>query len=231
MLESLLGQIELLLQQNPILAIGAVFVGGLLTASNPCVLVSIPLVMAFVAGSDNVGKPGRAFAFSLSFILGLSLTFTVLAVTAVVLGGLFGDVGPYWKYVLAGVCIVMGFDLIGLYHLQIPAPGMMKPHYTGMVGAFILGALFGVASIPCAGPILIVLLTYMASHESSITYGGALLLVYALGHCALILVAGTSAGAAKKLISSKAGGNVLGALRKAAGVVIVLAGLYFLLKK
>jgi cytochrome c-type biogenesis protein len=231
MLESLLGNIESLIQHNPILAVVAVFVGGLLTASNPCVLVSIPLVMAFVAGSNTIGKPARALAFSLSFVLGLSVMFTVLAVAAILLGGLFGNVGPYWKYILAAICVIMGLDLLGLYHLRIPTPPIMKPHYTGMAGAFLLGGLFGIASIPCAGPILVVLLAYIASQGSNITYGATLLLVYALGHCTLILVAGTSAGAAKTIISSKSGGEILGALRKAAGAVIVLVGLYFLLGK
>ncbi|UCD56308.1 MAG: cytochrome c biogenesis protein CcdA [Candidatus Hydrogenedentota bacterium] len=230
MFESFLENAEHLIQHNPIMAIGAVFVGGLLTASNPCVLVSIPLVMAFVSGSDEVRKPGRAFVFSLSFVLGLSVTFTFMAVTAALLGGLLGDVGSYWKYVLTAVCLVMGLDLVGLYHLEIPAPRMMKPHYKGMVGAFLLGMLFGVVSIPCAAPILIVLLTYIASQRSNLPYGATLLMVYALGHCALILVAGTSAGAAKRIISSKSGGEILGLLRRAAGMVIVLVGLYFLFK-
>jgi len=67
------------LHGSPWLAVLAVFVGGMLTASNPCVLAMIPLMMGFVAGRRD-GKPGvlRAFGLSLVFVLGLGITFAIL---------------------------------------------------------------------------------------------------------------------------------------------------------
>ena len=82
-------------------------------------------------------------------------------------------------------------------------------------------------SAPCAAPILVVLLTYLAGSGSSVVYGGLLLLVYALGHSVLILIAGTSMGAARKLIESKKMTSTLAWLRRGAGLVIVLVGVYF----
>ena len=76
-------------------------------------------------------------------------------------------------------------------------------------------------------PILVVLLTYLAGSGSSVAYGGLLLLVYALGHSVLILVAGTSMGAARKIIESKRATAVSLWLRRVAGGVIVLVGAYF----
>jgi cytochrome c-type biogenesis protein len=60
---------------NPWLAVVAVFVGGMLTASNPCVLAMIPLMMSFVAGGRNEKAGiGRAFLLSLVFVVGLGIT-------------------------------------------------------------------------------------------------------------------------------------------------------------
>jgi cytochrome c biogenesis protein CcdA len=98
----------------------------------------------------------------------------------------------------------------------------------GSIGAFLLGLLFGVVSTPCAVPILAVLLTFVAS-QGNIVYGGLLLFVYALGHSAFILVAGTSMGAAKRLIESRGLRRANLILQRAAGVIIILVGIYFLL--
>ena len=95
------------------------------------------------------------------------------------------------------------------------------------MGAFLLGLLFGVVSTPCAVPILAVLLAYVGS-QGNIIYGGFLLLIYALGHSALILIAGTSMGAAKRLIESKSLRRTNWALQKIAGVIVILVGAYFL---
>ena len=66
-----------------------------------------------------------------------------------------------------------------------------------------------------------------AGSGASVPYGGFLLLVYALGHSVLILIAGTSMGAARKLIESKKATKALEWMRRGAGVLIVLVGVYF----
>jgi cytochrome c biogenesis protein CcdA len=96
------------------------------------------------------------------------------------------------------------------------------------LGAFLLGLLFGVVSTPCAVPVLAVLLAFVAE-KGNVAYGGFLLFVYALGHSALILVAGTSVGAAKALLESKGLRKARGILQKIAGVLIIAIGFYFLL--
>ncbi|MFC1655140.1 cytochrome c biogenesis protein CcdA, partial [Myxococcota bacterium] len=109
----------------------------------------------------------------------------------------------------------------------IPMPFNIQPKTQGVLGALLLGLLFGVVSTPCAVPILVVLLTYLAGSGTSVPYGGLLLLVYALGHSVLILLAGTSMGIAKKIIESKQANRALDILRRVAGGLIVLVGVYF----
>jgi cytochrome c biogenesis protein CcdA len=228
MLEEFLGRAGEHIQHSPHLAVLAVFIGGVLTASNPCVLAMIPLIMSFVAGQRDLKVgPLRALGFSLVFVTGLAITFTVLGVAAALAGTLYGDVSSVWRWIIAAVCVVMGLHLMGVLKFTIPMPFKVQPKTRGIVGALLMGLLFGVVSTPCAAPILVVLLTYLAGAGSSVAYGAVLLLVYALGHSVLILVAGTSVGLARKLVESKRVTRATDIMRRGAGGVIVLLGLYF----
>lgn len=230
-MEQLLGNVGNYLHSNPTLALAAVFLGGVLTASNPCVLAMIPLMLGFVAGQkDKKTSVWRAMGFSALFVLGLSITFTILGVVAALAGTLYGDVSGAWNWIVAVVCVVMGLHLIGVLDFSIPTPLRKLPNVTGVVGALVMGVLFGFVSAPCAGPVLIVLLAYLAGSGASVAYGATLLLVYALGHSVLILVAGTSMGLAKKIIESKNLTRATDIMRRAAGAVIVVVGGYFVYK-
>ncbi len=225
-MESIFGDIQQLIQSNPWLAVVAVFFGGLLTASNPCVLAMIPLVVSMVAGYQEVANIKKSLVFSLLFILGLSVTFTILGIISGLAGSMFGDVGSFWKYIVVGVCLVMGLHLLGLFKLNFNLPLSINIKRGGSIKAFFLGLLFGVISSPCAVPILAVLLAFVAS-KGNVFYGAFLLFIYALGHSFLVLIAGTSMGAAKKLIESKGLRKANQALQKVAGVIIILVGVYF----
>jgi cytochrome c-type biogenesis protein len=226
-MESLFGDVSALLQRSPWLAIIAVFLGGVTTALNPCVLAMIPLLMGVVAGNKETTTVRRSLVFSLFFVLGLAVTFTVLGLISALMGRMFGNVGPFWKYVVAGVCFLMGLQLLGILKWNIPVPTGIRVKKQGSIGAFLLGLLFGVVSTPCAVPILAVLLAFVAE-KGNVLYGGFLLFVYALGHSALVLIAGTSVGAAKGLLESKGLRKAHGVLQKIAGILIIGIGFYFL---
>jgi cytochrome c-type biogenesis protein len=213
---------------NPWLAIVAVFLGGLLTAASPCVLAMIPLMMGYVAGQDRENQGFlRALSFTLVFIGGLTATFVGLGMLAALAGQLYGDISFVWNWVVCVVCLIMGLHLLGAFNVPIPAIIRFQPRTQGLLGALILGLLFGFVSAPCAAPILVVLLTYLAGSGGSVAYGGFLLLMYGLGHSALILVAGTSVGIAQRLLASQQVSRVADIMKRLAGVVIVLVGLYF----
>lgn len=228
-MQGLFGDIAQLLQHNPWLAVLAVFIGGATTASNPCVLAMIPLLMSVVAGNRETTTIKRSLVFSLFFVLGLAITFTVLGLISALMGRMFGDVGQFWKYVVAGVCLFIGLHLLGLLKWNFPVPAGIRVKKQGYIGALLLGLLFGVVSTPCAVPILAVLLAYVGS-KGNVIYGGFLLLIYALGHSALIIIAGTSMGAAKRLIESKGLRKTNWALQKIAGVIAIFIGAYFLFR-
>ncbi|MFC1889272.1 cytochrome c biogenesis CcdA family protein [Thermodesulfobacteriota bacterium] len=228
MFQEFIGNAEQYMMTNPWLALAAVFFGGLLTASNPCVLAMIPLIISFVASrkDERLGVL-RAFLYSLVFVSGLAITFTALGVIAALAGKLYGDVSGLWNWIVAAVCLVMGLHLTGLLDFTIPAPLKAQPATSGAFGAFIMGLLFGAVSLPCAAPILIVLLVYLTGSGSSVPFGALLLFVYAMGHSVLILIAGTSMGAARRLIESRNITRATDIMRRASGVLILFVGAYF----
>ncbi|RKZ30990.1 cytochrome c biogenesis protein CcdA [bacterium] len=217
-----------IIQSNPWLAFVMVFIGGLMTAANPCVIASIPLVMGFIGGTKEKAGIRRAFVLSLMFAFGLAVMFTIMGVVASLAGRLFGDVGGYWKYIIAAVCLVMGLHLLGVFKFTIPAPSFIKPKVGGIITAFFLGLMFGLVSAPCAAPILILILTFIAS-KGNIIYGVSLLLTYSLAHCILILVAGTSVGLAKNLLEHRGLRKTNFWMQKVAGVLIIGVAIFIVI--
>jgi cytochrome c-type biogenesis protein len=211
---------------NPLIAYLSVFIAGLVSALSPCSLITIPLVISYVGGYAG-GDVKRSFKFSLAFVIGLSITFTALGAAASLAGTLMGDIGSYWKYLLSAVAIVMGLQMMGILNFQIPAPRMVKTEQKGLLGAFLLGMLFGVASSPCATPVLAVILAFVASQQN-IAYGTSLLFVYALAHTVLIFAVGVSTGAADFFLKSKKVQQWSDYSHKVSGIIFVLIGIWVL---
>ena len=222
-METLLNHLSQSLSGNPLLAYLGVFIGGIISSSSPCVLATIPLVIGYVSGYSE-GNRRKALLYSLTFILGLSITFTILGAIASFIGGLFGVTGRTWYFVVGGVAIAIGLQLIGLYEWNLPVP-VLQPKQRGILGAFVLGLIFGIVSSPCATPVLVLILTFAAS-KGEVLYGTSLLFVYAIGHCALIFLAGIAAGFAESFIKSRGISNITILGKKIGGSIVVLVGLY-----
>jgi cytochrome c-type biogenesis protein len=221
---------ERLIAESPWLAPLAVFGGGLVTAANPCVIATVPLLMAYVGGRDDVRTFGRGVALSTTFVAGLSCVFAALGIVAALAGTMLGESGPVWDYVVLAVCLLMAAHLVGW--IEVPVPNMtVTPRLRGLPGAFLLGGLFGVVSSPCATPILLVVLAYVASSDASPAYGALLLGAYAFGHSLLILIAGVSAGFARSLVRSERFERAGRVLRAGAGVLIAGVGIVLFLSR
>ncbi len=211
------------MQNRPILAYGASYLGGMLATASPCILASIPLVIGFVGGYAG-GNQKQAFIYSLTFVLGLALVMSALGALAALMGTMFGMTGPVWYFILALVLITMGLHLTGLINLKLETSQKFLPQRTGLWGALILGMLFGTVLSPCASPVLAVILT-LAAVQGRVAYGSSLLFAYALGQGTLIILAGTFTGLIEGFLQSR-GAKVGLSLQKTAGGLLVLAGLY-----
>ena len=224
-MEGIFNNIQHIIQNQYGLAFAAVFVGGLISAASPCVLAAIPLIIGYVGGYSE-GNKKKAALFSLVFVLGLSITFTLLGAAASVMGQFFGFMGR-WLYIgLAAIAVLMGLQLMGIISIPLPFQETRQVRTKGLVGAFLLGMLTGTVSSPCATPVLAVILAYVST-QGDMMYGGSLLFVYAIGHCALIFIAGLSVGITESIISSSGAQNFSLYAKKFSGALLVLVGIYF----
>jgi cytochrome c-type biogenesis protein len=225
-LGNLLSSVERLITTQPLLAVPAVFLGGLVTALNPCVLASIPLAIGFVGGYATGRSRSYALLLALFLFLGIAAAFTVLGIIASLAGTLFGTTSKFWPILIVAVCLAMGVQILFFPTFEIPMPRGFAPKAGGIVGAFLLGAMTGVIATPCAMPVLAVVLTYVAS-KGNILYGGLLLFTYALGHSVLVLVAGSSIGIAEAMVNSKGLKRASTILKRASGVLLLLVATWF----
>jgi len=197
---------------------------GILTSVMPCALSSVPLVIGYVGGSGN-NDPKRAFRLSLTFALGMAVTFTVLGTAASLLGKLMGTSSKLWYIALGVLMLLMALQTWEIYNF-IPSTYLTsKNTKKGYIGALIAGILGGVFSSPCSTPVLVVLLGIVA-RSGNVAWGVLLLLLYSIGHSVLVLVAGTSIGFVKKITSNGNYGAFSKVLKYVMGAVILLIAFY-----
>jgi cytochrome c-type biogenesis protein len=214
-----------LIENASLLAFAIVFLGGVLTSIGPCNVAMIPLVIGYVGGSRDLPR-ARAFVLSLTFAIGLALTFMLLGVAAALIGGFIGTSTTWWYYLVAFVCFVIGLNMLGLIHIEPPMwLGGLREKITlkGIPGALALGLVSGLVASQCATPVLAAILTYVMA-KGALVYGAGLLFAYALGRGAPIILAGTFTGVLKGL---QAFGRWNEILEKIAGVIVIAVGLYF----
>ena len=203
-----------------------VFLGGVITSLGPCNVATIPLIVGYVGGSHDLSRR-RAFVLSLSFAVGLAITFMLLGVVAALVGGLIGGTSRAWFYLVAGVCVVIGLQMLGVIHLTIPTWfGGLRERIglKGAPGALALGLVSGLVASQCATPVLAAILTYVMV-QGALLYGAVLLFVYALGRGVPVVLAGTFTGAVKHLQSLGRWSNFI---ERASGVIMLGVGLYFI---
>lgn len=204
----------------PVLA----FLTGLLTSFTPCAVASVPLVIGYVGGTGN-NDPSKAFRLSLTFAMGMAVTFTTLGMAASLLGKLMGTANQWWYIALGILMVLMALQTWEIYEF-IPATYLAgKSTRKGYTGAFLAGVLGGIFSSPCATPALVVLLGIVA-RNGNVAWGILLLLLYAVGHGVLVVATGSSVGYVQKVITSGKYGIVSAALKYGMGGAILLLAFY-----
>jgi len=201
----------------------AVFIAGLLTSISPCILSMIPVMVGYIGGYGQLTKI-KGFFLSLSFVLGMSLTFALLGIAAVVFSTIFGKVGALWYLIIGGISILMGLNLWQVWQMRLPGLKIVPPRLGGFLGAFLVGLFFGIVASPCATPVLVAILA-MVTSTSNISLGGLLLFVYGLGHGVPLLLAGTFTGFVKGIKTFQKNAQYINYI---SGAVLVIIGLYFI---
>jgi len=214
---------------TPAIALSAAFVWGILSVLlSPCHLSSIPLIVGFI---DQQGRMStrRAFFISTLFAVGILITIAGIGAITAAAGRMMGDVGRYGNYVVAAIFFVVGLVLLDVIPMPWSGPGQIRMKRKGLLAAFILGLVFGVALGPCTfaymAPLLAVTVFKAATAPA---WSSLLLAVYGVGHCSVIVLAGTSTGLVQKYLNwnEKSKGAVI--LKKVCGVLVLAGGVYLI---
>lgn len=213
----------------PLVAITASFIWGVLSILlSPCHLASIPLIVGFIDKQGRI-SPGRAFVISGLFSFGILITIGAIGAITAAAGRMMGDVGTYGNYFVAIIFFLVGLHLLDVIPMPWSGPGQVNMKRRGMLAAFILGLVFGIAIGPCTfaymAPMLGVTFKLAAT---SFLYGVMLLFAYGVGHCSVIVFAGTFTEVVQRYLNwnEKSKGSVI--LRKICGVLVLLGGMYLI---
>lgn len=204
----------------PLLALLA----GILTSVTPCSLSSVPLIIGYVGGVGEKNTK-KAFAYSAVFSFGTAVTFVTLGIVATSAGKLMGTSSPVWYIILGVLMVLMALQTWEVFSF-IPSINLIsKSKKRGFIGAFLAGILGGIFSSPCSTPVLIALLAIVAG-EGNLIWGILLMLLYSIGHSALVMVAGTSIGFVQKINNSEKYKKAAVILKIVMGAAILLIGFY-----
>ena len=228
-MEQLFTSLSHALGGGPLVALSAAVAWGVLSiVLSPCHLASIPLIVGFISGQGAL-TPRRAFLTATLFAVGILVTIAVIGVITAGAGRLLGDVGSYGNYFVAGIFLVVGLHLLGVLALPISAPGATGLRRKGLLAALILGLVFGVALGPCTfaymAPLLVV--TFKLARTAPL-YGASLLLAYGLGHCAVIVGAGTCTGVVQRFLNWNENSRVVTRIKGGCGVLVLLGGIWLI---
>ena len=214
---------------TPAIALIAAFTWGILSILlSPCHLASIPLIVGFV---DQQGRMStkRAFFISALFAAGILVTIGAIGAITAAAGRMLGDVGPYGNYFVAIIFFVVGLYLLDVIPMPWSGPGQVGMKRKGLLAALILGLVFGIAIGPCTFAYMAPMLgvTFKVA-STSLAYGIILLLAYGVGHCSVIVFAGTCTELVQRYMNwnEKSRGAVI--LKKICGVLVILGGLYLI---
>ena len=216
------------IQGAPVIAIAAAFIWGILSIIlSPCHLASIPLIVGFINGQGRISTR-RAFIISLLFSVGILITIGAIGGITAAAGRMLGDVGRYGNYFVAAVFFLVGLHLLGIIPMPF-GPGQVGMKRKGMLAAFVLGLVFGVALGPCTfaymAPMLGVTFSLAATN---IVYGIFLLIFYGIGHCSVIVLAGTFTEVVQHYLNWSEHSKGTAILKKTCGVLVILGGVYLI---
>lgn len=207
--------------------LGCILWGMVSVLFSPCHITSIPLVVAYVAGQEKALKPKHAAHYAISFTMGLFITIAVIGVVCALLGRMLGDVGSYWQILVGLILIWVSLGMLGVEKCNLSGSRLHKLNVKGLRGVFFLGLAYGVLSGSCTFGFITPILAIITVQEEVVT-GILLILLFALGHCLPIMVAGISTAAVRRLTESETWISSGDWFRKSAGIVIGLLGIYFI---
>lgn len=222
------GEIDKLISgQGMFLTLLSIFLGGLALNLTPCVYPVIPITISFFAGQSS-GKISKSFMLALIYVLGMSITYSALGVTAALTGGLLGSSlqNPLVLVGIAAVFLMFAASMFGAFEITIPAflNNLAGGSRQGILGSLFMGLTVGIVAAPCIGPFVISLLTYVAAQGDPVL-GFTMFFILSLGLGLPYLILGTFSGSIKSLPRS---GEWMIWVKKVFGVIMIAVAIYFI---
>ena len=212
-----------------VVSMGIIFLAGLLTSLTPCMLSMLPITIGYIGGYESQGR-WQAATQSSWFALGLATTLALLGIIATTIGKVYGQIGLGLPIVVSLIAILMGLNLLEIVPLRFPSLGATEwitdelPH---ALRSYLLGLTFGLVASPCSTPVLATLLAWVATTQD-LLLGAGLLLAYALGYVAPLVLAGTFTASIKKLLELR---RWSGWINPVSGTLLVLFGIVSLVNR
>ena len=211
------------------LALVGCFLWGMVSVLfSPCHLASIPLMVAYVGGQKEQPKPLQAMQYSIAFTTGLFISIAAIGIICALLGRMLGDVGNYWQILVGLVLVWVSLSMFGVKGCSMGGGLLYRLKFKGLLGALGLGVAYGTLSGSCTfgfiAPILAVITV-----QQQIASGVLMILLFAVGHCLPIVIAGSSTALVRRILENSAWQGAGNWFRKGAGALIGCLGLYFIL--
>lgn len=226
-------RLTMMLEVSIFLAMVAAFLWGILSVVlSPCHLAGIPLIMGhIVTRSDGTKK--KAGVMALLFALGILVTLLIIGIVTSLLGRLAGDAGPVVTYIVGGFLLFFGIYLTGflpfdLFNFSVQ-PGIKK---RGLFPSFLFGLIFGLALGPCTFAFMAPMLAVgFQSARTDLVFAVSLFGLFAIGHCAVIVVAGVLTESVRSLLKWNEKTGAVDIVKKIFGFLIAGAGIYLILQQ
>ncbi len=212
-------------------AFAAAFVWGIFSVLlSPCSLVSIPLVIGYIQGQGGSGTR-NALLVSGAFSLGIFVNIALVGAVIASAGALMEGLSSVMNYAVSAVLFVFGLHLLDVITIPWFVSGSLNANdrRKGLWGALVLGCVSGMALGPCTfaymAPMLVIA---MKAAADSITRGVGLVVLFGLGYCLVILLAGTFADSLDRYMNWTEHSRGTFVVNQICGWLVVLAGAYFL---
>ncbi|HVO75738.1 MAG TPA: cytochrome c biogenesis protein CcdA [Ignavibacteriaceae bacterium] len=211
-----------------LLGIILVFLGGLALNLTPCVYPLIPITIGYFGGQAE-GNTKKLFILGALYIVGMSLTYSVIGVATALSGAIFGSLlqNTFVIIFIALIFVALSLSMFGLYEFNLPNTLVAKAGGAkgGYYGAFFMGLTMGIVAAPCIGPFVLGLVTYVAA-KADPYFGFLMFFVLSLGLGLPYMILAVFSGKIKKLPKS---GEWMNAVKHVFGFILLGMAVYFIL--
>ncbi len=212
-----------------LVSMAIIFLAGLLTSLTPCMLSMLPITIGYIGGYESQGR-WQAATQSSWFALGLASTLAILGIIATTIGKVYGQIGLGLPIIVSLIAIIMGLNLLEVIPLRFPSLGATEwitDELPRGLRSYLLGLTFGLVASPCSTPVLATLLAWVATTQD-LFLGAGLLLAYAIGYVAPLILAGTFTASIKKLLELR---RWSGWINPVSGTLLLLFGVVSLFNR